>query len=173
MWTPMKLSTKNLSRRFRTPNMIKHLQPNINEVAAKIIEGEAIFINLSTGVYYSLNQSGTLIWEIIEAERTLDEAVAAVTDHYQVSKEQAEVDVERLVSTLLEEKIVIESDKEPKSGQLMETKADRTERKPYVTPELHIYRDMGDLLALDPPLPGIKDIPWSDSSKGSPDNKDS
>jgi hypothetical protein len=35
-------------------------------------------------------------------------------------------------------------------------------RAPYVPPALHIYRDMGQLLALDPPTPGLMDIDWKD-----------
>jgi len=31
---------------------------------------------------------------------------------------------------------------------------------PYEPPRLSVYRDMGDLLALDPPAPGLTDIPW-------------
>jgi hypothetical protein len=35
----------------------------------------------------------------------------------------------------------------------------------YGSPELHIYRDMGDLLALDPPVPGLEPIPWDDPTR--------
>ena len=33
---------------------------------------------------------------------------------------------------------------------------------PYEAPTLNIYRDMGDLLALDPPMPGLADMAWKD-----------
>ncbi len=33
-------------------------------------------------------------------------------------------------------------------------------RLPYTAPALEIFRDMQDLLALDPPMPGLSDIPW-------------
>lgn len=141
--------------------MNKRLQPNSREVAAKVMDGEAIFINLSTGVYYSMEEVGTVIWEMIEAGMTLDEVAATVTRRYEVNKEKAQTDIERLVSSLVEEKIVIESDGKFESRQIMETAV--TERKSYAAPELHIYRDMGDLLALDPPMPGLKDIPWKES----------
>ena len=144
------------------PKMNKRLQSNSREVAAKVMDGEAIFINLSTGVYYSMNEVGTFIWELIDAGRTPDAAVEIVTGCYEVSREQAKADVERLVSVLLEESIVIESDNEAKAGEFTGTETALTERKPYVAPELLIYRDMGDLLALDPPMPGLQDIPWKE-----------
>ena len=30
----------------------------------------------------------------------------------------------------------------------------------YTPPVLEVYTDMSDLLALDPPMPGLADIPW-------------
>jgi hypothetical protein len=142
------------------PEINKRFQSNSREVAAKVMDGEAIFINLSTGVYYSMNEVGTLIWELIETGRTPEEALEIVTGRYEVSREQAKADVERLVSVLLEENIVIQSDNEAKPGQPVGIEKGLAERKPYVVPELLIYRDMGDLLALDPPMPGLQDIPW-------------
>lgn len=32
----------------------------------------------------------------------------------------------------------------------------------YSPPVLEVYTDMSDLLALDPPMPGLADIPWRD-----------
>jgi hypothetical protein len=34
------------------------------------------------------------------------------------------------------------------------------QKSAYEPPKLNAYRDMGDLLALDPPMPGLEDIPW-------------
>ena len=36
------------------------------------------------------------------------------------------------------------------------------DKLPYKSPQLHIYTDMEDLLALDPPTPGFADIPWKE-----------
>ena len=35
-------------------------------------------------------------------------------------------------------------------------------RLPYDAPMLTTYRDMADLLALDPPMPRLEDIVWDD-----------
>lgn len=35
-------------------------------------------------------------------------------------------------------------------------------KEPYEAPVLNIYRDMGDLLALDPPTPGLDTFNWKD-----------
>ncbi len=40
------------------------------------------------------------------------------------------------------------------------TPAHADPRLPYTAPTLEIFRDMQDLLALDPPMAGLSDIPW-------------
>ena len=42
--------------------MLKHrMQPNKEEVAAKVMDGEAILINLSNGIYYSMDKVGAVV----------------------------------------------------------------------------------------------------------------
>ena len=38
---------------------------------------------------------------------------------------------------------------------------------PYESPLLNIYRDMGDLLALDPPMPGLAEMNWKEPEEKS------
>ena len=38
------------------------LRPNEEEVAAKVMDGEAILINLSSGIYYSMDKVGGVLW---------------------------------------------------------------------------------------------------------------
>ena len=35
--------------------------------------------------------------------------------------------------------------------------------QPYTVPVLNSYKDMSELLALDPPMPGLEQVPWKDS----------
>ena len=134
------------------------LRPNEAEVAAKVLEGEAIIINLSNGMYYSMDKIGGLIWAMIEGGHSLGEIVEAIVSRYEVSFAQAQADVERLVRELIQENLVIVSDQSPPPRQNREMQPQ--ERHPYESPILNIYRDMGDLLALDPPMPSLDEIPW-------------
>jgi hypothetical protein len=135
-------------------------QPREEEVAAKVIDDEAIIINLANGIYYSMDKVGGLIWEMIEGKHSLEEMVAATIARYDVSREQAQADVEQLVHELLQENLVIAS--EDGAAVLEKRQAEPQEKLPYEIPKLNIYRDMGDLLALDPPVPGLADTPWKD-----------
>jgi hypothetical protein len=130
------------------------------EVAAKVIDSEAIIINLANGIYYSMDKAGGVIWEMLEAGHSLEEVIAAATTRYDVSREQAQTDVERLATELLQENLlrVLDGGAPPQKPLVEEGQP----KLPYETPTLNIYRDMGDLLALDPPTPGFQEIAWKE-----------
>ena len=136
------------------------LRPREEEVAAKVIDGEAIIINLANGIYYSMDKVGGLIWQMIEGKHSLEEMIAAISAGYDVSREQAQADIEHLIEDLLRENLVVSSpDGAPVAGK---REPGEREKLRYESPKLTIYRDMGDLLALDPPTPGLAVAPWKD-----------
>jgi hypothetical protein len=130
------------------------------EVAAKVIDGEAIIINLANGIYYSMDKVGGVIWEMLEAGHSLEEVIEATIRRYDVSREQAQADVERLATELAQENLlrVLDGGAPPQQPVVQ----DGQQTLPYETPTLNIYRDMGDLLALDPPTPGLQEIAWKE-----------
>jgi hypothetical protein len=138
----------------------QRLQPRSADVASKIMDGEAVIINLSNGVYYSLDNVGAVVWEQIGATRTVAETIAAVVGRYDVPLERAQADVERLLAELVDEQLIASFDGESPAARA--ELATPGARLAYVPPVLNIYRDMGDLLALDPPVPGL-DSPWQDA----------
>jgi hypothetical protein len=134
------------------------LSPNSDAVVAEVIDGEAVLIDLSTGVYHSMDGVGGSVWSLIEVGTRLEEIVGAITARYEVSREQAEADVQRIAADLVQAKLVVTSDGEPSGRPDHESAAEP--KLPYDPPELKTYRDMSDLLALDPPTPGMRDVPW-------------
>ena len=73
----------------------------------KVIDGEAIIINLANGVYYSMDKVGALVWDLLQAGHTLEDVIAAVTGRYDVPREQAESNVQELVQELVQENLVV------------------------------------------------------------------
>lgn len=137
----------------------RFLQANPDEVAAKVVQGEAIIINLATGVYYSMDAVGAAAWSLLEAtgdvERTVDALVAA----YDVDAGQCRSEVQRLVGEILAERLLLPGDGPVPGGHVPAAAGARQGWRP---PVLNIYRDMSDLMALDPPVPGLAPIPWND-----------
>jgi hypothetical protein len=127
----------NLHHRFR---------PREEEVASKVIDGEAIIINLANGIYYSMDKAGALVWDLLQAGQTLEEVIVAVTGRYDVAREQAESNVRDLVQELIQENLVVFTENGAAASAAQTT--EQQDRAPYEIPKLNIYRDMGDLLAL-------------------------
>jgi hypothetical protein len=122
-----------------------------SSVAGKVMDGEAIIIDLSTGVYYSADKVGGFIWSQIEGGSALGDIVDAVCAQYVIDPDQAKADVFGFVSQLVDANLV---STEPVNGTV--STADRAgsiEKIPYETPVLVPYEEMADLLALDPPMP--------------------
>lgn len=136
------------------------LSVNEEELSAKVIDGEAIIINFSNGIYYSLDGVGGVVWEMIERGYTVEEMIKAISAHYKVSPEAVKLDLERLERELVEENLVKVSDQ--KSPKEETQKREIQQNGSYDSPKLNIYRDMGQLLALDPPMPGLTDMAWKE-----------
>ena len=144
----------------------QYLHIREEEVAAKVIDGEAIIINLANGVYYSMDKAGAFVWEMVQDGHTIKDTIKAVTAHYDILYENAEKDVQGLLEELLKENLIRLSDHAGTAagnGSLPPP-----DKLPYEPPKLNIYRDMGDLLALDPPTPGLGDMTWKDGTEDLP-----
>lgn len=146
-------------------NLHHCFRPREEEVASKVIDGEAIIINLANGVYYSMDKVGAFVWDLLQAGHNLEEVIKAVTAQYDVSRSQAESNVQELVQELVQENLVVTS--ENGKPAMAEGISGEGVKLPYELPKLNIYRDMGDLLALDPPVPGLGDTPWKDPGDSS------
>jgi hypothetical protein len=136
----------------------ERFQPNRADIAAKIIEGEVIILNIANGLYFSMGEVGAFVWEQIEVGCSSGELRDAVAACYDVDTARAGEDVSALLQALLEEGLVLRT--EVHGAPTTHTIA--ASRLPYVRPELHRYDDMVDLLALDPPMPGLGNRTWRD-----------
>ena len=135
---------------------------NEPDVVAKVLDGEAIIINLTTGVYCSLNGTGTFVWERIVGGGSPGDAAEAIAAHYSIPSDTAIADTLELARSLVEEGLVrIEPNGEA-------SKPDWSGLQPadgsYEEPRLDVFTDMAELLALDPPMPGLSGA-WNDDKE--------
>ncbi len=132
------------------------LEPNEAEVAAKAYDDEVVFMHLSTGVYGSIEQLGAIVWSAIDKRYSVGEIATLLSERYDVTAAQALADTRALAVQLLAEHMVRRATASARTGDVQSGAT----RLPYVAPTLVIYRDMEDLLALDPPLPQYAEAPW-------------
>lgn len=137
---------------------------NTSEVTGQVIDGEAIIMNLATGMFYSTDKVGAAIWTWIEQGLSVGQITSQIMAQYDVSEDKARSDLESLVGQLVGENLMEVRD-EPGAGAA----SDRPDtqyptRAPYQAPELNRYSDMTDMLALDPPMP-VLGAPWGSNGE--------
>jgi len=59
-------------------------------------------LDLQGECYFSLNEVGTRIWQLLQCDSSVGEALDALSDEYDVSREQLESDVGELLDRLKE-----------------------------------------------------------------------
>ncbi|MGH7567194.1 MAG: PqqD family protein [Gemmatimonadota bacterium] len=128
-----------------------------DEVAAKTFDGEVVVVHLGTCTYYSASGSGADVWTWIEEGRKVADVAAAMAERYKIDADRARGDVDRFVARLLEEGLIAPANGGVPTPPVSASAAAGSE---YAPPELHAYRDMADLLALDPPLPELDRPAW-------------
>jgi hypothetical protein len=129
---------------------------NERDIAAKVVDGEAILINLATGVYYSMDKVSGLVWSMIANRSSVERITGAIAARYPVPEAQVRADVQRLAVQLLAENLITATD-----GTLPPVSAEEplTQGPPtYEAPTLTRFDDMAEMFALDPPLPELPAI---------------
>jgi hypothetical protein len=129
------------------------------DVTGKVLDGEAIIMNLATGAYYSMDGVGAALWELLEQGCSRDESVAALTERFDVERKALERDVDAVIADLVAEELIAVADRAaPVATPYVSLRGE------YVAPTLEKFTDMADLLALDPPMPGLDESAWGDAA---------
>lgn len=68
--------------------------------------GEAVILNLKTGIYYGLNPVGASVWALLRKPLTVAEILSGITAEYEVSRDDVLRDVRKLLSQMAAEGIV-------------------------------------------------------------------
>ena len=75
------------------------------QVSTELGSGVAI-LHLDSGIYYSLNEVGTRIWQLIQEARPVSAICAVILEEYEVEPEQCEYYVIQLLEELHDEKLI-------------------------------------------------------------------
>jgi len=77
-----------------------------DEVLSQEVNGETVLLDLQGESYFGLNEVGTRIWQLLKSEQSVAEALSTLSDEYDVSREQLEIDVSELLAKLTEAGLV-------------------------------------------------------------------
>jgi hypothetical protein len=64
------------------------------------VEGEAVILNMETGVYYGLNTVGAWVWEQLQSPKTVDELLSGLVSEFEVDEDRGEADLMALLEDL-------------------------------------------------------------------------
>lgn len=79
----------------------------VNEnVIFQELQGEAVLLNMDSGVYFGLDPVGTRIWQLFSEHQQLAEIAKIVLAEYDVLENRCNMDLVKLVESLTEQGLV-------------------------------------------------------------------
>jgi len=71
--------------------------------AFQSLAGEAVLIHMQTGAYYSLNEVGTVFWEMLDGEASVADCALRIAQEYSAPLAVIQADLLELAQDLLRE----------------------------------------------------------------------
>ena len=133
--------------------MIQSQRFKINSPAVinDTIEGESVIINLQNGFYYSLDDIGSVIWNGLISQYSIEEIISAFITRFSEDKERVINEMTELISELKKESLIVMlTEKEQNNIRHDKTFEIEESTLSFDKPVLNKFGDMQDLLLLDP-----------------------
>jgi len=135
---------------------------NSPQVIYENIEGEVVLINLEKGLYYSTDQVGADVWDLMEAGCAVREMCAAIRTRYAGDEGHIEKVISDFLSELWKEELIVAATAAETERKAPERPAagSATAERPFLPiPILNKYSDMKDMLLLDP-IHDVEESGW-------------
>lgn len=79
---------------------------NGDNVVSRDLDGEAVILNLESGVYFGLNDAGSRIWALIQEHKSLRKVLEVMEREYEAAPDVLQADLLKLVGQLHEHGLV-------------------------------------------------------------------
>jgi hypothetical protein len=79
----------------------------IAEALVATLSDGAVLLNLQTKRYFSLNETGTRIWEMVQQTAEEDSIITTLLNEYDVDEPTARSEVRRILDELLEAQLIV------------------------------------------------------------------
>ncbi len=120
---------------------------NHDDVVHELIDGEAILINMKTGSYYSLENSGAVVWDLLQKGPVSLEFISNVFNKmFTGEPSEMESAAAELLAKMESEGLVFSA---AEAGEYPPPPPVNN-RSPFLPPQLQVYTDLEALLLLDP-----------------------
>ena len=88
------------------------ISPTQGQISSEL-SGEAVILNLDSGIYYGLNEVGARVWELIQQPQSFRELLDALLEEYDVSIEGCKQDLTKILLDLKNAGLVEVSNETP------------------------------------------------------------
>ena len=79
----------------------------IAEALVATLSDGAVLLNLQTKRYFSLNETGTRIWEMVQQTADEDTIVTTLLGEYDVDESMARSEVRRILDELIDAQLIV------------------------------------------------------------------
>ena len=79
----------------------------IAEALVATLSDGAVLLNLQTKRYFSLNETGTRIWEMVQQTAEEEAIIATLLSEYEVEEPMARSEVRRILDELIEAQLIV------------------------------------------------------------------
>lgn len=83
--------------------------PDPQVVFTQIDENEAVLLHLGTKMYYSLNETGVRLWQMIESGLETEVIIAKLQEDFDITPKKAKKSISNFRRELLAEKLLVEA----------------------------------------------------------------
>ena len=80
------------------------------DIAWRVIEGEALVVDPKGQMIYPLNEAGTRIWELIDGKNTCNDIVLAISGEFEADAGDIKKDVLEFTEDLLKKELALRCD---------------------------------------------------------------
>ena len=124
---------------------MKFYKLNTPNVSVELFDNEILTVNLQSGHYHSIHNSGALFLTSLLEGNSFDTALNLVATHYNLSTETITEDFTSFVNDLVTNELLLTVDASTKSIEANHLTLVNTE---YTQPLLEVHTDMEDLVLL-------------------------
>ncbi len=82
------------------------IKPDPDVVVTELDDKEAVLLHLGTKMYYTLNETGIRIWQLLSEGLSISEASETIHKEYDILPDAAQKSVLKLTQDLIAEKLV-------------------------------------------------------------------
>jgi hypothetical protein len=83
-----------------------YVKKNNEKIAYRVIEDEAVVVNLKESTFHTLNPVGTFIWQQFNGKTAIESIIQRLADEFQIDLDTARLDCLEFINSLVEEDLI-------------------------------------------------------------------